>query len=119
MLNSIFISVHSNNKQERFKRSKGGINSNNYDDSSSESDSSDFQETKKIVERNESISSGGSESGSSSPYSGSFKGTIGKCFKTSGRYWCGEVSARSNQDNQVCNLLFFFYILSCFFIERI
>lgn len=99
----ISIPADFNNKRQRFRRAKGAASSNNYDDSSSETDSSDFPETKKYVRRNDSMSSDGCESDSSSPQSGSFKGTIRKSFKASGRYWCGEVSARSNQDNQVLN----------------
>ncbi|XP_055375904.1 SANT and BTB domain regulator of class switch recombination, partial [Condylostylus longicornis] len=94
--------VHVDESNSKFiRRGKTPIS---YPESSSESDSSDsFPMAKgKFSNRQLSGSTDGCESESSSErnYKNNRRRRTARGSKTYGRYWCGEVSARSNQDNQ-------------------
>ncbi|GAB0100594.1 Kiaa1841 [Sergentomyia squamirostris] len=69
-------------------------------DTSSDSDSSDHVKHHRSIVRQSSFSSDGGESEYSSPRQYRYRSTKRRPKMPSGRYWSGEMSARSNQDNQ-------------------
>lgn len=70
-------------------------------DSSSDTESSDnVKHHRSALVRQSSYSSDGGESEYSSPRQYRYRSTKRRPKMPSGRYWSGEMSARSNQDNQ-------------------